>query len=62
MNSWHCFIFSMSFISLLVELGLGKAEGGQGNRSNGDPFKTEFDLPSPIQFHTKAVGQSMVIT
>lgn len=36
-------------------------EGLQGRWSSGEPFKTDGDLPSPTQFHTRAVGQSRVI-
>jgi len=40
---------------------MGSVEGLQGRWSSGEPFKTDGDLPSPTQFHTRAVGQSRVI-
>jgi hypothetical protein len=41
--------------------GIGRVDGAQGRWSRGDPFRTDGDLPSPTQFHTRAVGQSSVI-
>jgi hypothetical protein len=40
---------------------MGSVEGLQGRWSSGEPFKTDGDLPSPTQFHTRDVGQSRVI-
>jgi hypothetical protein len=40
---------------------MGSVDGLQGRWSSGEPFKTDGDLPSPTQFHTRAVGQSRVI-
>lgn len=42
--------------------GMGRLDGAQGSKSNGDPFKTEIAFfPSPILFHTRALWHSSVI-
>lgn len=46
---------------LLALWGIGRVDGAQGRWSRGEPFRTDGDLPSPTQFHTRAVGQSSVI-
>lgn len=45
-----------------VLCGIGSAAGEHGKWSKGEPFKIDDDFPSPIQFHTRAVGHSSVTT
>lgn len=46
---------------LLALWGIGRVDGAQDRWSKGEPFRTDGDLPSPTQFHTRAVAQSRVI-
>lgn len=39
---------------------IGILDGAQGKMSRGEPHRNEEVLPSPSQFHTRAVGQRRV--
>lgn len=56
--------YTTKYLILLLAFlcGIGSEDGVQERWSRGEPFNKEADFPSPILFHTRAVGHSSVIT